>query len=91
MAFFDNLLKSMKYNDEDFDDEYVEYAFKRASVCLMLIMAGTGIGVIIILLGFLLVLLGQSMIDEMGKKFLFIMLFALFASVIVIRILALKT
>ena len=73
------------------DDEYVEYAFKRASVCLMLIMAGTGIGVIIILLGFLLVLLGQSMIDEMGKKFLFIMLFALFASVIVIRIVALKT
>ena len=73
------------------DDEYVEYAFKRASVCLMLIMAGAGIGVIIILLGFLLVLLGQSMIDEMGKKFLFIMLFALFASVIVIRIVALKT
>ena len=33
------------------DDEYVEYAFKRASVCLMLIMAGIGIGVIIILLG----------------------------------------
>ena len=73
------------------DDEYVEYAYKRASICLMLIMAGTGIGVIIILLGFLLVLLGQSMIDEMGKKFLFIMLFALFASVIVIRIVALKT
>lgn len=73
------------------DDEYVEYAFKRASICLMLIMAGTGIGVIAILLGFLLVLLGQSMIDEMGKKFLFIMLFALFASVIVIRIVALKT
>ena len=73
------------------DDEYVEYAFKRASICLMLIMAGTGIGVIVILLGFLLVLLGQSMIDEMGKRFLFIMLFALFASVIVIRIVALKT
>ena len=73
------------------DDEYVEYAFKRANICLMLIMAGTGIGVIIILLGFLLVLLGQSMIDEMGKKFLFIMLFALFASVIIIRIVAIKT
>ncbi len=73
------------------DDEYVEYAFKRANICLMLIMAGTGIGVIIILLGFLLVLLGQSMIDEMGKRFLFIMLFALFASVIIIRIVAIKT
>ncbi|MCR5232701.1 MAG: cell division protein SepF [Lachnospiraceae bacterium] len=24
MAFFDNLLKSMKYNDEDFDDEYFD-------------------------------------------------------------------
>ncbi len=73
------------------DDEYVEYAFKRANICLMLIMAGTGIGVLIILLGFLLVLLGQSMIDEMGKRFLFIMLFALFASVIIIRIVAIKT
>ena len=72
------------------DDEYVEYAYKRASVCLMLIMTCTGVGVIILLLGFLLVLLGQAMLDEMGKRFLFIMLFALFASVIIIRIVAIK-
>ena len=73
------------------DDEYVEYAYKRANVCLMLIMVATGVGVIILLLGFLLVLLSQARLDEMGKKFLFIMLFALFASVIIIRIVALKT
>ena len=24
MAFFDNLLKSMKYNDEDYEDEYFD-------------------------------------------------------------------
>ena len=73
------------------DDEYVEFAFRRATVCLMLILVGTGLGVIILLLGFLLVLLGQSMIDDMGKNFLFLMLFALLAAVVIIRIVAIKT
>ncbi|MBP5648222.1 PH domain-containing protein [Candidatus Saccharibacteria bacterium] len=73
------------------DDEYVEFAFKRANICLLLILAGTGVGAIIILLGFLLVLLGQSMIDEMGKNFLFIMLFALLATVLMVRAVALRT
>lgn len=73
------------------DDEYVEFAFKRSNICLLLILAGTGIGAIIILLGFLLVLLGQSMIDEMGKNFLFIMLFALLVTVLMVRAVALRT
>ncbi len=73
------------------DDEYVEFAFRRATICLMLILVGTGLGVIILLLGFLLVLLGQSMIDDMGKNFLFLMLFALLAAVVIIRIVAIKT
>ena len=62
------------------DDEYVEFAFKRAKVCLFAIFGGTFIGLILILLAFLVVLLGQSMIDEMGKNFLFIILFALLAA-----------
>ncbi|MBR2741791.1 hypothetical protein IKD98_03525 [Candidatus Saccharibacteria bacterium] len=62
------------------DDEYIEFAFKRARICLMMIMGGTALGLIIILLAFLLVLMGQAMLDEMGKNFLFIILFALLAA-----------
>lgn len=71
------------------DDEYVEFAFKRARVCLYMIILGTGIGLIIVLLAFLLVLMGQSMIDEMGRNFLFILLAALLATVLLVGVIAL--
>ena len=58
------------------EDEYVEFAFKRAKVCLMMIICGTGVAMIILLLAFLLVLMGQSMIDEMGQNYIFIILAA---------------
>lgn len=73
------------------DDEYVEFAFKRARICLYLILCGTSFGVILVLLAFLLTLLGQSMIDEMGKHFLFIILLALLASAVIIGMIALTT
>lgn len=73
------------------DDEYVEFAFKRARICLYLIFCGTSFGVILVLLAFLLTLLGQSMIDEMGKNFLFIILLALLASAVIIGMIALTT
>lgn len=73
------------------DDEYVEFAFKRARICLYLILCGTSFGVILVLLAFLLTLLGQSMIDEMGKNFLFIILLALLASAVIIGMIALTT
>lgn len=72
------------------DDEYVEFAFSRAKICLLLILGGTAGGLILILLAFLLVLLGQEMIDEMGKHFLFIILFALLAAAIIIGVIALR-
>lgn len=72
------------------DDEYVEVALSRARICLWAILGGTALGVIIILLAFLLVLLGQQMLDEMGKNFLFIILFALLASAVVIGLIALR-
>ena len=72
------------------DDEYVEFAFRRAKICLMLILGGTAVGLILILLAFLLVLLGQAMIDEMGKNFLFIILTALLVSALIIGMVALK-
>ena len=70
--------------------EYVEFAFSRARICLWLILGGTAIGVILVLFMFLLVLLGRSMIDEMGKNFLFIILFTLLASAVIIGLIALK-
>ena len=71
------------------DDEYVEFAFKRAKICLFMILGGVAFGLIVVLLAFLLVLMGQSMIDEMGRKFLFIILAALLAAAVIIGIVAL--
>ena len=70
------------------DDEYVEFAFSRAKICLIMIIVGTALGLGVILLGFLLVLLGQESIDEMGRHYLFIILFALLAAAIVIGIIS---
>ncbi len=70
------------------EDEYVEVAFKRARVCLFLILGGTGLATIILLLALLLTLLGQSMLDDMGKNFIFIILFSLLAATFVIAIFA---
>lgn len=71
------------------EDEYVEFAFKRARVCLWMITVGTGFALISVLLAFLVALMGQSMIDEMGRNFLFIILGALLASAVIIGIVAL--
>ncbi len=73
------------------EGEYVEFVFKRARICLLMIMLGEAFGVIVVLLAFLLALLGQSMIDEMGRNFLFIILFALLATTVIIGIIALMT
>ena len=71
------------------DDEYVEFAFKRARICLLMIIGGTAVAVIVILLGLLLALLGQSMLDEMGKNFVFIIIFTLLAAAVLIGVIAL--
>ena len=72
------------------EDEYVEFFFRRARVCLMAIWGGSFFGVVVILLGFLLVLMGQSKLDELGLQFMLIMLFSLLAAVIFIFLFALK-
>ena len=72
------------------DDEYVEFAFKRASICLIMIIVGTGLALIIILLGFLTMLMGQALLDDMGKNFMYIILVALLAAAIVIGLVALR-
>lgn len=54
-----------------------------------MIIGGMAFGVIVILLATLLTLLGQSMLDEMGKNFLFIILFALLVASLIMGIVAL--
>lgn len=72
------------------DDEYVEFYFRRAKVCLWAIWGGTFFGLVLILLAFLLVLLGQSRLDEMGVNFMYIILFALLAAALLIGVISLK-
>ena len=71
------------------DDEYVEFAFTRAKVCLALIFGGVAAGLIFVLFAFLLVVLGQSTIDDMGRNFMYILLFTLVMVAIVIGLFAL--
>ena len=73
------------------EDEYVEFVFKRAKICLFLIMGGTALSVILILTMFLLFLLGQQAIDEMGKKFLFIIMITLLFAAVIIGLVAFHT
>lgn len=73
------------------EGEYVEFAFSRARICLLMIIVGTSLGVIIVLLALLLALLGQSMLDEMGRNFLFIILTALLAAAIIMGLIAVAT
>ena len=70
------------------EDEYVEFAFKRARVCLFMILGGVTLAIIIILLAFLLAILGQSMLDEMGVNFMYIILSSLLAAAVLIGIVA---
>ncbi len=72
------------------EDEYVEFAFRRARVCLLLIIFGTGIGIILELLAFLLVLVEQHMVDDLGRNYLFIILAALVMATVLIGLVALK-
>ncbi len=70
------------------EDEYVEIAFRRARVCLFLILGGTAFATIVILFALLLILLGQSMLDDMGRNFVFVILFSLLAATFIIAIFA---
>ena len=70
------------------DDEYVEYSFRRAKICLNLILGGTACGLIMVLLFFLVALMYQSTLDEMGKHFLFILLASLLAAAVLIGLIA---
>ncbi len=71
------------------EDEYVEFAFTRAKICLAMIFGGVAAGLIFVLLAFLLVVLGQNVIDEMGRNFMYILLVTLLAVAISVGLVAL--
>ena len=73
------------------EGEFVEFAFSRAKIILMMIMVGMALGVIVVLLVFLIALLNQEVIDVMGQKFLFIILLALLAASVIMGLIALTT
>ena len=73
------------------EGEFVEFAFSRAKIILMMIMIGMALGVIVVLLVFLIALLNQEVIDVMGQKFLFIILLALLAASVIMGMIALTT
>lgn len=70
------------------DGEYIEFAFSRARVCFLLIWSATALGVILVLAGFLVTIMSQSSLDEMGLRFMFIILFALLAAIVISGIIA---
>lgn len=72
------------------DDEYIEFAFKRAHICYMLAVVGTAIAIIVILLIFLAILLTQPNIGETGRNFVFIILGTLLAFTILNGFIATK-
>jgi hypothetical protein len=71
------------------DDEYVEFAFRRSKMCLMAIFGGVTAGLAMILLVFLLILLGQNTLDEMGRNFMYIILACLVIAAMIIGLVAL--
>ena len=71
------------------DDEFVEFAFMRARVCLAMIFGGVAMGIIFILLMLLFVIMGQKSIDEMGRNFMYVILTTLILVAIVIGLVAL--
>lgn len=73
------------------EGEYVEFAFSRAKVVLLMIIGGMAFGIIVVLLAFLVALLGQEMIDEMGRNFLYIILLALLAASVIMGLVAMTT
>lgn len=71
-------------------DEYVEFAFFRARAYILALLAGLGAGLIIVLLTFLLVMVSQPSLGEMGRGFLGIILTTLVLVVAVFAILMIQ-
>lgn len=70
------------------DDEYVEFAFTRAKICYMMIIGGVAAGLILVLFLFLMILMGQSTLDAMGRNFMYIILLTLVVAALLAGVVA---
>ena len=70
------------------DDEFVEFAFTRAKACYIMIIGMVAAALIVVLFLFLMILVGQSTLDTMGRNFMYIILFTLVATAILAGIVA---
>ena len=68
------------------DDEYVEFAFSRAKVCVFMIFGAVAGGLILVLIAFLMILLGQNTLGEAGRHFLYIILACVIAAALLIGV-----
>lgn len=71
------------------DGEYVEFSFQRSRLCLFAIFGGVALGLAAILFAFLMILLAQKSLDEMGRNFMYIILTCLVAAALLIGLIAL--
>lgn len=72
------------------DDEYVEFAFRRAKICLMAIFGGVILGLAIILVLFLVASFDNGMMaDGAGRSLMGIILIALLLAVLLIGVISL--
>lgn len=69
------------------ENEYVEFAFSRAKVCLFMIFGGVTAGILAVLAMFLMVM--GSNIDAIGKRFVFVLLIFLVIAALMIGVVAL--
>lgn len=69
------------------ENEYVEFAFSRAKVCLFMIFGGVTVGILAVLAMFLMVM--GSNIDAIGKKFVSVLLVFLVITALMIGAVAL--
>lgn len=72
------------------EDEYVEFAFKRAKICNILIVGAVAGLLAIVLLAFLVVLLGQHAIDAGTRNFLYVVLFVIIVFGVLAGVVAMK-
>ncbi|MBQ2695256.1 hypothetical protein IJG04_01300 [Candidatus Saccharibacteria bacterium] len=72
------------------DGEYVEFVFSRAKTYLLMLLGGLAIGVAVVLFVFLMVLIEQPVLDEMGMNFLFIILATLIGVAVITALVTLR-
>lgn len=70
------------------DDEYVELAYSRAPICLFLIWLAAGGSLILVLGIFLLAIVSQPHFTSLNSQFVFLILFALIATIFLVALIA---